>query len=530
MFNFVISFGLDREKLVASNETTFDVVHLKTFTCEPGSEFPQINDVLILLEKQSIGNHHDYQMVIRKDGGQKILSLLDKSDNNKEAEWFPMHAVRPSSYKLANSNARMNNLLLFHISANSFSFGEPSSNELHIFQVVDVSARMVVDALLKAGAREEFLSVGTTPRKSSMKKMTSYKQKSFSMTSSQNGRGDLDNESNDGYVPNYERRESKFDFRRVSQSEIFAPVQVNPEEVNTAWINAEVTLLNYVFDDIEETIHLMRDKPTKNVRRASAVAKASGRSSKNLKPCKSIVECLKSDPQFKAKVYDFFQKVKFGCILLSRISDYVKEPKAPVLIRQLAIILKEGVNLCRDAKTDVPDIACNTVFPRLPRETIAFMQACLTPDQEALLEELGPAWTSAREDEDDDITYIPKFSHKFEIDVQKYDPSLFRYNDKDFATDSQKRYIQPAKLNQFAKELMKRGVSIVKVVLNFKAKNNRELSVTDGEYLELLDGSKSWFKVRNSINQVGYCPKMVLRVIERHRSAISRPSIFMGYE
>ncbi|KAF7257511.1 hypothetical protein EG68_05136 [Paragonimus skrjabini miyazakii] len=95
---------------------------------------------------------------------------------------------------------------------------------------------------------------------------------------------------------------------------------------------------------------------------------------------------------------------------------------------------------------------------------------------------------------------------------------------------SQKRYIQPAKLNQFAKELMKRGVSIVKVVLNFKAKNNRELSVTDGEYLELLDGTKTWFKVRNSIDQVGYCPKMVLRVIERHRSAIARPSIFMGYE
>ncbi|KAF7257510.1 hypothetical protein EG68_05135, partial [Paragonimus skrjabini miyazakii] len=338
-------FGLDREKLVASNETSFDVVHLKTFTCEPGAEFPQINDVLILLEKQSIGNHHDYQMVIRKEGGQKILSLLDKSDNN----------------------------------------------------VVDVSARIVVDVLLKAGAREEFLSFGTAPQKSSMKKMSSYKQKSsFNKMLSRNSRGDLDNESDDGYVPNYERRESKFDFRRVSQSEIFVPLPVNPEEVNTAWINAEVTLLNYVFDDIEETIHLMRDRPTKNVRRASAVAKASGRSSKNMKPCKSIVESIKSDPQFKAKVYDFFQKVKFGCILLSRISDYVKEPKSPVLIRQLVVILKEGVNLCRDPKTDVPEIPCNTVFPRLPRETVDFMRVCLTPDQEALIEELGPAWTSAR--------------------------------------------------------------------------------------------------------------------------------------
>ncbi|KAA3675562.1 uncharacterized protein DEA37_0010912 [Paragonimus westermani] len=105
---------------------------------------------------------------------------------------------------------------------------------------------------------------------------------------------------------------------------------------------------------------------------------------------------MKADPQFKAKVYDFFQKVKFGCILLSRISEYVKEPKAPVLIRQLVAILKEGVNLCRDPKTDVAEVPCNIVFPRLPSETLAFMQAYLTPDQEALIEELGPAWTSAR--------------------------------------------------------------------------------------------------------------------------------------
>ncbi|KAF8571377.1 Epidermal growth factor receptor kinase substrate 8 protein 2 [Paragonimus westermani] len=473
------SSGLDREKFAAPTEKSFDVVHLKTFTCEPGNEFPQLNDVLITLEKQPVGNHHDYQMVIRKEGGQKVLSLLDTLDNS----------------------------------------------------VVDVPARVLVEALLKAGAKEEFFNAGTAPRKSSLKRATDFgRNSSFNLMTSNNNRGESDIESDDGYVPNYERRVSKFNFRRVSQSEFSTPLPTNPEEVSTAWINAEVTLLNYVFDDVEEIIQLMRDKPSKNVRRASLVARTSSRSSKNVIPCKSLVESIKADPQFKAKVYDFFQKVKFGCILLSRISDYVKEPRAPVLIRQLAVILKEGVNLCRDPKTDVAEIPCNTVFPRLPRETLAFMQACLTPDQEALIEELGPAWTSAREDEDDDITYIPKFAHKFEIDVQKYDPSLFRYNDKDFVTDPQKRYIQPAKLNQFAKELVKRGASIVKVVLNFKAKNNRELSVTVGEYLELLDGTKSWFKVRNSIDQVGYCPKMVLRVIERHRSALPRPSIFMGYE
>lgn len=50
-------------------------------------------------------------------------------------------------------------------------------------------------------------------------------------------------------------------------------------------------------------------------------------------------ECNK-DPQFRLLVEDFFQKVKFSCILLSRLNDYVKEPKSPDLVKKVFNLLK----------------------------------------------------------------------------------------------------------------------------------------------------------------------------------------------
>ncbi|TPP57580.1 hypothetical protein FGIG_00341 [Fasciola gigantica] len=295
-------------------------------------------------------------------------------------------------------------------------------------------------------------------------------------------------------------------------------------------INAEVQLLNYCFDDIEETIQLMRNRPEQNRRRSSAMNLGTlNRKQSGIQRRGSIIpqECNK-DPQFRLLVEDFFQKVKFACILLSRLSDYVKEPRSPDLVKKVFNLLKEGVNICRLPKSNRADIPRSIIYPRFPEETIKFLQQHLTADQRDLMTELGVAWNAPREDAMDQTVYIPTFRKPFDIDKDAYDPTLFRFNEDGVDNNPERRYIQTAKLSRYAKELMHRGADLVKVIMGYRAKTPRELTVILGEYLELLDDHTEWYRVRNADGEEGCCPASVVRKIERTSSQMQpRGSIFL---
>uniref|UniRef100_A0A3Q2SWE1 EPS8 signaling adaptor L3a n=1 Tax=Fundulus heteroclitus TaxID=8078 RepID=A0A3Q2SWE1_FUNHE len=54
------------------------------------------------------------------------------------------------------------------------------------------------------------------------------------------------------------------------------------------------------------------------------------------------------------------------------------------------------------------------------------------------------------------------------------------------------------------------------VKYDFVSRNQRELTVTKGEIVELLDRSKQWWKVRNSRGEEGYVPNNVLADVDSH--------------
>lgn len=59
--------------------------------------------------------------------------------------------------------------------------------------------------------------------------------------------------------------------------------------------------------------------------------------------------------------------------------------------------------------------------------------------------------------------------------------------------------------------LAARSATVVQVTQSRTANNHRELSVVRGEYLEVLDDSKNWWKVVNVLGQVAHVPHTIVK-------------------
>lgn len=63
---------------------------------------------------------------------------------------------------------------------------------------------------------------------------------------------------------------------------------------------------------------------------------------------------------------------------------------------------------------------------------------------------------------------------------------------------------------QWLEELKARGARIVEVIFPRTANNDKELTVYRGEYLQILDSSRQWWKARNSRGQVAHVPNTIV--------------------
>merc|ERR550539_1695185 len=61
--------------------------------------------------------------------------------------------------------------------------------------------------------------------------------------------------------------------------------------------------------------------------------------------------------------------------------------------------------------------------------------------------------------------------------------------------------------------LMKAGAAMALVTFAREAANKRELDVVRGEYLEILNMERKWWKVRNKNQEVGFVPYTILRML-----------------
>uniref|UniRef100_T1GMW3 SH3 domain-containing protein n=1 Tax=Megaselia scalaris TaxID=36166 RepID=T1GMW3_MEGSC len=69
---------------------------------------------------------------------------------------------------------------------------------------------------------------------------------------------------------------------------------------------------------------------------------------------------------------------------------------------------------------------------------------------------------------------------------------------------------QHSNIDSWISDLQQRGAKIVQVTYPRTANNDKELTVTRGEYLEILDDTRKWWKARNSRGQVAHVPHTIV--------------------
>lgn len=136
----------DRNSL-ASNEggsPTYLLEHLATFTVSPENDLVYPADGMRrLLAMEKTSGIWTQKMLMRLE--RKMVNIMDH-ENREVVERFPLHLVRePTAFTSTDPKEMYNNIVIYIVGPPPEE--SPTSSEMHIFQCVNVSARDVVEDL-----------------------------------------------------------------------------------------------------------------------------------------------------------------------------------------------------------------------------------------------------------------------------------------------------------------------------------------------------------------------------------------------
>ena len=69
-------------------------------------------------------------------------------------------------------------------------------------------------------------------------------------------------------------------------------------------------------------------------------------------------------------------------------------------------------------------------------------------------------------------------------------------------------------MRKWAVDMTYRGAKVYEIVHDRNANNEKELSVRQGELVEVLDDTRKWWKLRSFYGLVGYAPVTIIRKFE----------------
>ncbi|KYN20060.1 Epidermal growth factor receptor kinase substrate 8, partial [Trachymyrmex cornetzi] len=478
----------------SSSEPTYMMEHLATFTVtkETGIVYPA-DGMRRLLQLEKSNGIWSQKMQLRLE---RNWVLIMDNETGAIMERFPASLIQePTAFTSRDPMEMYNNILVFTVADDS---GSNQRAEMHIFQCQSVSAQDLVEDLkmLQMGK----LVTGGSPRgprghippppalpppEPPLNGVNVREQVSAFNAANADGQNDMSREENNDEVSS-------------TSSEKY---------------ERDVTILNHCFDDIEKFIARLQH--------AAAASRELERRRRNRKSKKRNLGdgmlTMRAKPPPEIEFIDIFQKFKLSFNLLAKLKAHIHDPNAPELVHFLFTPLALIVDASHDTNYD-PNLPSKVVSPLLTREAVNLLINCVTSKETELWHSLGDTWLIPRDQWKVHVPpYHPIFmdgwSPEYPIPEDRDHDHLAAHSD--ISVDSIERAPRTAAGIERAQEawldeLVARHAKIVQVTYPRTANNDKELTVVRGEYLEILDDSRKWWKARNSRGQVAHVPHTIV--------------------
>nr|XP_020853945.1 epidermal growth factor receptor kinase substrate 8-like protein 3 [Phascolarctos cinereus] len=262
-------------------------------------------------------------------------------------------------------------------------------------------------------------------------------------------------------------------------------------------VEREIEELNNILSEIELFVEMAKKTPKNNTKKKKILGK------------KKTPKGPLSEPQY----IEGFQKIKRAFNFLGKLNIYLQQPDAPEFVHILFQALDMVMSNCPN-----PHWAASVDVPGLTSKVIDLLNSCLTRNEMDFWKSLGEFWTTSTDygpdQEPTNSTYVPRFhrqseSSEFSAVIHQHNPT----KDQDLSSPRASLTQQPL---------------LMQVQYEFESRNPRELTVTQGEVLEILDHSRQWWLVKNKGGQRGYIPNNILEPVnsdlQRNRSWSSSPT------
>ncbi|XP_069862339.1 epidermal growth factor receptor kinase substrate 8-like protein 3 isoform X1 [Dipodomys merriami] len=217
---------------------------------------------------------------------------------------------------------------------------------------------------------------------------------------------------------------------------------------------------------------------------------------------------------------DCFQKIKLSFNLLGKMAIRMQETSAPEFVHIIFQTLNFILSQCPD-----PGLTAQVVSPLLTPKAINLLQSCLSPNESNFWKGLGASWTISRDDwtGTEPSPYQPTFYDGWQPPEPSSPQAPLRHQDSFSRPRSESTShlareetnshgLQPWDVNLHPRPT--KPILKMQVLYEFEARNPQELTVLQGEVLEVLDQSKRWWLVKNETGQRGYIPSNILEPLQ----------------
>ncbi|XP_062403045.1 epidermal growth factor receptor kinase substrate 8-like protein 2 isoform X2 [Sardina pilchardus] len=467
-----------------TSQSQYHVEHLSTFIMDKTEAIATVDDAikkLILLEsKDKIWTQ---EMLLQVS--ENAIRLLD-CDSMEELENFPLSTVHHCQTVL--NQTRYPSVLLIVCQDN-----EQSKPDIHFFHCDEVEAELVhndIDSALgdtRYGKKMRPQTLKVNQEKMKRQRETIIPQNIPKGPAPGKGRVAAMN------VRDMPRRNSE---------------QEESHENLAQRIEKDVQILNCSLDDIEIFVARLRKA---NEAFAQLDIRNKARKTKKRGPAEGMLT-LRAKLPAQVEFIDCLQKLKLSFNLLAKLKKHIQNPSAPELIHFLFGPLELILQTCGSA-----EMAQSVISPHLSRDAVDFLRGYMTPKEMNIFEALGEGWTKPRSDWPRDECaplYIPRFRNGWEPPTELFRTSPWE-TEGSLPTmggpgrKSDEVFGQPP----FHAANGSAPRKHVKTRYRFVARNSNELSVMEGEVLEVLEDDKQWWKLRNRRGQEGYVSYNMLDVV-----------------